>query len=58
MHRALSPGYQVGQQGDSLQGSLVYFWNEGHPGTVIEMAEMTAERETIFSSIRAASTSS
>ncbi len=55
MHRALSSGYEVGQQGDSPRGRFVYFWNEGHPGTVIEMAEMTAERETIFSSIRAAS---
>ena len=54
MQRALSSGYEIGQQGDSPRGRFVYFWNEGHPGTVIEMADMTPERETIFVGIRAA----
>jgi hypothetical protein len=30
----------------------VYLWNEGHPGTVIEMAEMTTARARIFASVR------
>ena len=55
MHRALSSGHEIGQQGDSLRGRFVYFWDEGHPGTVIEMAHMTAEQESIFNKIRAAS---
>ncbi len=55
LKRALSTGYSVGQQGDSVRGRFVYLWNEGHPGTVIEMADMTPEREAIFSGIRTAS---
>jgi hypothetical protein len=32
----------------------VYLWQEGHPGTVIEMADMTPERRRIFDAVRAA----
>jgi len=39
--RALATGYTVGQEGDSPRGRFVYFRNEGHPGTVIEMAHAT-----------------
>lgn len=49
---ALSQGYEIGQQGDSPRGRFVYLWNEGHPGTVIEMADMTPEREAIFNGIK------
>ena len=49
---ALANGYEIGQQGDSVRGRFVYLWNEGHPGTVIEMADMTSERESIFTAIR------
>lgn len=49
---AVSNGYEIGQQGDSVRGRFVYLWNEGHPGTVIEMADMTPERESIFNAIR------
>jgi hypothetical protein len=54
LKRALASGYTVGQQGDSARGRFVYLWNEGHPGTVIEMAHMTEARRRIFDAIRAA----
>ena len=46
--RALATGYTVGQEGDSPRGRFVYFRNEGHPGTVIEMAHATPTRMRIF----------
>jgi hypothetical protein len=52
--RALATGYTVGQEGDSPRGRFVYFRNEGHPGTVIEMADATPTRMRIFDAIRAA----
>ncbi len=52
LEHALSNGYSVGQSGDSPRGRFVYLWNEGHPGTVIEMAHMTAARSAIFNAIR------
>ena len=52
--RALASGYIVGQQGESPRGPFVYFRNEGHPGTVIEMAEATVERQRIFDQVRQA----
>jgi len=51
---ALANGYAIGQEGESARGPFVYLWNEGHPGTVIEMAEMTPVRERIFAGVRAA----
>ena len=51
---ALANGYEIGQQGDSARGRFVYLWNEGHPGTVIEMAHMTPERRRIFDGVRQA----
>jgi len=52
--RALASGYSVGQEGDSPRGRFVYFRNEGHPGTVIEMADATPARMRIFDAIRRA----
>jgi hypothetical protein len=52
--RALATGYERGQEGDSPRGRFVYFWNEGHPGTVIEMADLTPARKRIFDGVRAA----
>ncbi len=52
--RALANGYTVGQEGESPRGPFVYFANEGHPGTVIEMAELTPTRRRIFDEIRRA----
>ena len=55
LRRALDSGYQIGQEGDSPRGRFVYLSDEGHPGTVIEMAELTPERQAIFGAIAAAS---
>jgi hypothetical protein len=52
--RALASGYMVGHEGDSPRGRFVYFRNEGHPGTVIEMADATSTRMRIFDAVRAA----
>ena len=52
--RALASGYTIGQEGNAPRGRFVYFWNEGHPGTVIEMAEMTPMRQRIFDGVRLA----
>ena len=52
--RALANGYTVGQEGDSPRGRFVYFAQEGHPGTVIEMAHLTPTRRRIFDQIRLA----
>ena len=51
---ALANGYTIGQQGESPRGPFVYLWNEGHPGTVIEMADLTPARKRIFDGVRAA----
>ena len=52
LSQALGNGYSVGQHGDSPRGRFVYLWQEGHPGTVIEMAELTPARKRIFEGIR------
>jgi hypothetical protein len=52
--RALANGYIVGQEGQTPRGPFVYFKNEGHPGTVIEMAEASRERMSIFRQVREA----
>lgn len=54
LQHALANGYTVGQEGDSPRGRFVYLWNEGHPGTVIEMAHLTEGRKRIFDAVRAA----
>ena len=50
--RALANGYVVGQEGDAPRGRFVYFRNEGHPGTVIEMSHATPMRRRIFDAVR------
>jgi len=52
--RALKSGWQIGQEGDTPRGPFIYFLNEGHPGTVVEMAEATPTRMRIFDAVRAA----
>ena len=52
--KALAAGYTVGQEAGSPRGPFVYFEQEGHPGTVIEMAEMTEGRRRIFDGVREA----
>ncbi|MEJ0070265.1 MAG: VOC family protein [Pseudomonadota bacterium] len=52
--RAVADGWTIGQEGMSARGPFVYFLNEGHPGTVIEMAELTPNRKRIFEAVRVA----
>jgi hypothetical protein len=52
--RALANGYVVGQEGAAPRGRFVYFRNEGHPGTIIEMSHATPTRKRIFDAVRAA----
>jgi hypothetical protein len=54
LDRALANGWTIGQRGESPRGPFVYFLNEGHPGTVIEMAALTPTRRRIFDAVRAA----
>ena len=49
---ALRNGWVIGQRGESPRGPFVYFENEGHPGTVIEMAQLTPTRRRIFDAVR------
>ena len=51
---AVKGGWTIGQRGESPRGPFVYFLNEGHPGTVIEMAELTPTRRWIFDAVREA----
>jgi hypothetical protein len=50
--RALSSGWQMGHEGSSPRGSFIYFLNEGHPGTVIELAEATPTRMRLIEGVR------
>lgn len=52
--RALADGYTVGQEGDAPRGRFVYFRNEAHPGTIIEMSHATPTRKRIFDAVRQA----
>ena len=49
---ALANGYSIGQSGNSARGRFVYLWEEGHPGTIIEMAHMNPDRQRIFDAVR------
>ena len=51
LERALRDGWTIGQDGDSARGRFVYFLNEGHPGTVIEMADYTPTRRRVFDAV-------
>ena len=53
-YRALKNGYTVCQEGAHARGPFVYFRNEGHPGTVIEMSELTLGRRNFFDKVRTA----
>ena len=52
---ALERGYRIGQQGSSKgRGPFVYLDTEAHPGTVIELAELSATRKRQFAAIEQA----
>ena len=54
LDRAVAAGWTIAQQGESPRGPFVYFRQEGHPGTIIEMAEATPARMRIFDAVREA----
>lgn len=51
---ALQKGYQIGHQGNSPRGRFVYLAAQDHPGSVIEMAELTPTRSSIFNAVKEA----
>ncbi len=54
--RALAAGYTVGHEGQigGPQGRFVYFDTETHPGTVIEMSDISGSKGKFFEHIRKA----
>lgn len=54
--RALAAGYKVGHEGQigGPQGRFVYFDTETHPGTVIEMSDISGSKGKFFEHIRKA----
>ena len=41
-------GYEIGQSGGASDGRFVYFLAEGHPGTVIELSEISGRKGQFF----------
>lgn len=54
--RALAAGYKVGHEGQigGPQGRFVYFDTETHPGTIIEMSDVSGAKGKFFEHIRKA----
>lgn len=54
--RALAAGYKVGHEGQigGAQGRFVYFDTETHPGTIIEMSDISGAKGKFFKHIRKA----
>jgi hypothetical protein len=54
--RALSLGYTVGQEGQigGEQGRFVYFDTEQHPGTVLELSDISGPKGAFFDLVRQA----
>ena len=54
--RALAAGYKVGHEGqiNGPDGRFVYFDTETHPGTVIEMSDISGAKGKFFEHIRQA----
>jgi hypothetical protein len=49
LSRLLSVGYTIGHSGSvSGRGPFVYLLTESHPGTVVELLDMSGRREQIF----------
>lgn len=55
--RALALGYTVGHEGQigGAQGRFVYFDTESHPGTVIELSDISGSKGPLFEYVRKAS---
>lgn len=54
--RALAQGFTVGQEGQigGPQGRFVYFDTETHPGTIVEMSDISGAKGALFAQIRSA----
>jgi hypothetical protein len=52
--RALSLGYTLGQEGQigGEQGRFAYFDTESHPGTVIEISDISGPKGMFFQHVR------
>jgi hypothetical protein len=50
--RALANGYTVGHEGIGGRGRFVYFKQEGHTGTIIEMSHLNPTRKQFFDMVR------
>ena len=52
--RALSLGYKVGHEGQvgGAQGRFAYFDTEAHPGTVVEISDISGNKGRFFDHIR------
>jgi hypothetical protein len=52
LQRLLDAGYAIGHVGTVAgRGPFVYLLTEGQPGTVVELLDMSGERERIFARI-------
>ena len=52
LQRLLDAGYTIGHAGTVAgRGPFVYLLTEGHPGTIVELLDMSGERERIFAGI-------
>ena len=54
--RALSLGYKVGHEGQigGAQGRFAYFDTEAHPGTVVELSDISGQKGQFFEFVRQA----
>ena len=54
--RALALGYRVGHEGQigGEQGRFAYFDTEAHPGTVIEISDISGGKRAFFERVRQA----
>lgn len=53
LSRLLALGHQIGQAGrvGGSRGRFVYFTSQGHPGTVIELSEISGPKGAVFKHI-------
>ena len=55
LERCLAAGYEIGQTGHvGVPGRFLYFLNEAHPGTVIEISETNGPKGRLFKAIEEA----
>ena len=53
--RLLAMGYNIGHAGSvRSRGRFVYVLTEGHPGTIVELCDMSQGRDHVFAGIAAA----